>query len=139
MLPEIVASWAPGRRFFNAYGPTEVTIGPALYPVECLSETATNVPIGRPISNIQIYLVDAHLQPVPIGVPGEVYIGGVGLARGYLNRPELTAERFIPHPFRAEPGGRLYRTGDLARYRLGGNIEFLGRMDHQVKLRGFRI
>ncbi|MGH8491179.1 MAG: amino acid adenylation domain-containing protein, partial [Gammaproteobacteria bacterium] len=137
--PEIVASWAPGRRFFNAYGPTEVTIGPALYPVERLSETATNVPIGRPISDIQIYLVDAHLQPVPIGVPGEVYIGGVGLARGYLNWPELTAERFIPHPFSAEPGGRLYRTGDLARYRPDGNIEFLGRMDHQVKLRGFRI
>ncbi|MGH8603217.1 MAG: amino acid adenylation domain-containing protein, partial [Gammaproteobacteria bacterium] len=137
--PEIVASWALGRRFFNAYGPTEVTIGPALYPVECLSETATNVPIGRPISNRQIYLVDAHLQPVPIGVPGEVYIGGVGLARGYLNRAELTAERFTPHPFSAEPGGRLYRTGDVARYRPSGNIEFLGRMDHQVKLRGFRI
>ncbi|MCX7595464.1 MAG: AMP-binding protein, partial [Fischerella sp.] len=97
------------------------------------------VPIGRPIANTQIYLLDTHLQPVPIGVPGELYIGGFGLARGYLNQPELTAQKFIPNPFSDEPNARLYKTGDLARYLRDGNIEFLGRIDHQVKLRGYRI
>src|SRR5437870_7132421 len=104
-----------------------------------VSASPQKVPIGHPIPNVQTYVLDKHLNPVPIGVPGELHIGGVGLARGYLNRPELTAEKFIAHPFSDEPGARLYKTGDLARYMPGGNIEFLGRMDHQVKIRGFRI
>ena len=87
------------------------------------------VPIGRPIANIQIYILDAQLQPTPLGVAGELHIGGIGVARGYLNRPELTAERFIPDPFRNEPGARLYKTGDLARYLPHGEIEYLGRLD----------
>ena len=137
--PDIVARWSSGRRFFNAYGPTEATVGPTWYLVRDTSERATNVPIGRPIANTQVYLLDPYLQPVPIGVAGELHIGGVGLARGYLNRSELTAERFIPDPFSDEPGARLYKTGDLARYRPDGNIDFLGRTDHQVKVRGLRI
>ncbi|HIP95963.1 MAG TPA: amino acid adenylation domain-containing protein, partial [Anaerolineae bacterium] len=143
---EIVTRWATGRRFFNAYGPTEATIGPTLGLIESVPEGVASVPIGCPVANTQVYLLDSHLQPVPIGVPGEVHIGGVGLARGYLNRPDLTAERFIPDPFTPLAGGgtggvgaRLYKTGDLARYLPGGNIEFLRRIDHQVKVRGFRI
>jgi hypothetical protein len=127
---------------FNAYGPTETTIGPSFFDTTELDPQSTNVPIGRPIANTQIYILDAQQQPVPLGVPGEIFIGGVGLARGYFNRPELTAERFMtwapPLPG-AMPRERLYRTGDLGRFRPDGNIEYLGRVDHQVKLRGLRV
>jgi len=133
---DLVARWGPGRRLFNEYGPTEATI--CATATEC-GESSRRPPIGRPIANTQIYLLDRHTQPVPVGVPGEVYIGGIGVARGYLNRPDLTAEQFIPHPFSTEPGGRLYKTGDVARYLPTGELEYLGRTDHQVKVRGFRI
>jgi amino acid adenylation domain-containing protein len=127
---------ARGSSLWNMYGPTETTIWSAVYPVD-LQERSIH--IGRPIANTQVYVLDRHLQPIPIGVPGELYVGGVGLARGYLHRPELTAERFIPNPFSTEPGARLYKTGDLVRYLPDGNLEFLGRLDDQIKLRGCRI
>lgn len=136
---EIVLRCYSGRNFYNAYGPTEATVGATLYHVKNVSENEENIPIGRPHANIQIYLLDQNLQPVPLSVPGELHIGGVCLARGYHNRPELTADKFIPNPFRDEKGGRLYKTGDLARYLEDGNIEFIGRIDHQLKIRGFRI
>jgi amino acid adenylation domain-containing protein len=130
---------APQTRLINEYGPTETVVGCCVYelsPGEIISEAT---PIGRPIANTQLYLLDQYLHPVPVGVVGELYIGGAGVARGYLKRPALTAERFIPDPFSGQPGRRLYKTGDLARYRPDGVLEFLGRRDHQVKLRGFRI
>jgi amino acid adenylation domain-containing protein len=120
----------------NLYGPTEAAIDVTFWACQPNSHDKI-VPIGRPIANTQIYILDKHLQPVPIGVGGELHIGGVGLARGYLNKPELTKEKFISSPF--ELGKYLYKTGDLARYRPDGNIEYLGRIDHQVKIRGFRI
>jgi acyl-CoA synthetase (AMP-forming)/AMP-acid ligase II/acyl carrier protein len=125
-------------RIINMYGPTETTVWSTSCPVDSQRDGAT-IPIGRPIANTEIYILDDQLQPVPRGVPGEILIGGAGVARGYLNRPELTAQRFVPNPFSALAGARLYRTGDLARYLPDGRIEFLGRLDHQVKLRGFRI
>jgi amino acid adenylation domain-containing protein len=128
----------PNSILLNLYGSSEVSADVTYY--ECLNkELGSEIPIGRPISNTQIYLLDSHLQPVPIGVQGELYIGGDGLARGYLNRPELTAEKFNPNHFAKQRGARLYRTGDLARYMPDGNIEFLGRLDNQVKIRGYRI
>ena len=133
---DLVEQWSVGRRFFNAYGPTESTVCASV--AEC-TNVNRNLTIGRPIANVQIYILDRHLQPVPIGVPGELHIGGAGLARGYLNRPELTAQKFIPNPFSKEEGSRLYKTGDLARYLPDGNIEFIDRIDNQVKIRGFRI
>jgi amino acid adenylation domain-containing protein/non-ribosomal peptide synthase protein (TIGR01720 family) len=128
-------------RLLNAYGPTEATITATLYDtaIEVRNRQAYSIPIGRPISNTLVYVLDAYQQPVPIGVAGELYIGGDGLARGYLNRPELTAEKFIPDPFSDKKGARLYKTGDLVRYLSNGNLEFLGRIDHQVKVRGYRI
>ena len=122
----------------NLYGPTEASIDVTFWNCQP-SISLRTVPIGHPIANTQIYLLDVLLQPVPIGVPAELYIGGDGLARGYFGKPELTAERFIPNPFSAQLGARLYRTGDLARYRPDGALEYLGRLDQQVKIRGFRI
>ena len=121
---------------WNMYGPTETTVWSALHQV---TSGTGPVFVGRPISNTQLYVLDSEMQPVPIGVPGELYIGGDGLARSYRNRPELTAEKFVPNPFSREDGARLYNTGDLARYRPDGNVELLGRRDHQVKIRGFRV
>ncbi|MGK4585151.1 non-ribosomal peptide synthetase [Kitasatospora sp. HPMI-4] len=136
---------SPGRRelpfrLVNNYGPTENT-------VVATSGTVTADPhghggqpdIGRPIAGVEVYVLDAELRPVPIGLPGELYLGGAGLARGYLDRPDLTADRFVPHPYGTEPGARLYRTGDLVRRRSDGTVDFLGRNDHQLKIRGFRI
>ena len=132
----LVASWAVGRRFFNAYGPTESTVCATVG--QCFKGTGAPA-IGRPIDNTQIYILDPYLQPVPIGISGELHIASVGLARGYLHHPNLTEEKFIPNPFSSQPGERLYKTGDLACYLPDGNIEFLGRIDNQVKIRGFRI
>ncbi|NCS09558.1 MAG: amino acid adenylation domain-containing protein, partial [Microcystis aeruginosa G13-07] len=126
---------AQNINFYNVYGPTECTVDSTIRLI-----TANLKPvIGRPIANVETYILDEYLQPVPVGVPGELHIGGAGLARGYLNHPELTSEKFIPHPFHQETESRLYKTGDLARYLPDGNIEYLGRIDNQVKIRGFRI
>ncbi|HKV32962.1 MAG TPA: MupA/Atu3671 family FMN-dependent luciferase-like monooxygenase [Pyrinomonadaceae bacterium] len=135
---EVLEKGRPGR-LLHVYGPTETTTFAMWHEVTSVVEHAHTVPIGHPLTNVQIYLLDEHLRPVPVGVPGGLYIGGSGLARGYLDRPALTAERFIPDPFSAEPGARLYQTGDLARFLTDGNVEFLGRSDQQVKIRGFRV
>ncbi|MEH2161155.1 MAG: amino acid adenylation domain-containing protein, partial [Nostoc sp.] len=124
------------QKLLHVYGPTENTTFSSWYLVQEVPANAITIPIGRPIANTQLYILDQYLQPVPVGVPGELHIGGVGLARGYLNRPELTEEKFIPNPFN---NSKLYKTGDLARYLPDGNIEYLGRIDNQVKIRGFRI
>jgi amino acid adenylation domain-containing protein/non-ribosomal peptide synthase protein (TIGR01720 family) len=125
-------------RLYNLYGPTEAAVDVTHWTCE-RGDARRSVPIGRPIANLRLHVLDAHLRPVPAGVPGELYIGGIGLARGYFHRPDLTAERFVADPVGTEPGARLYKTGDLARYLPGGEIEYLGRTDFQVKLRGFRI
>jgi len=130
----------PDTHIINGYGPTESTTFACCYAIDhLLPEDVRSIPIGHPISNTQVYVLDKNLQPVPIGIPGELYIGGPGLARGYLRRPDITAERFLPHPFSKKIGARLYKTGDLVRYRADSTIEFLGRLDAQVKIRGFRI
>ncbi|MDB9513950.1 amino acid adenylation domain-containing protein [Kamptonema animale CS-326] len=135
----------PPEHLIHVYGPTENTTFSAFYCVGDVPEQAASVPIGKPIANTQIYILDNYLQPVPIGIPGELHVGGDGLAEGYLNRPDLTAEKFIPNPFTANSelgelrDAKLYKTGDLARYLPDGNIEFLGRIDSQVKIRGYRI
>ena len=128
-----------GHRLINGYGPTENTTFTACHVMTGESGVGRSVPIGRPISNTRVYVLDRRRRPVPVGVAGELYIGGDGLARDYLNQPELTAEKFITDPFSDEPGARLYRTGDRVRYRADGTLEFLGRLDDQLKLRGFRI
>ncbi len=129
----------PGTRLINEYGPTETVVGCCMYEVPADFLIKGAVPIGRPIANTQLYVLDIHMQPVPVGMVGELYIGGVGVARGYLDRPDLTSAQFVPDPFSAEPGRRLYKTGDLVRYAPDGNLYFLGRFDHQVKIRGFRV
>lgn len=126
----------------NHYGPTETTVGSLVFPAHRESElrrVSRTVPIGRPIANTDVYILDERAMPVPPGVAGELHVGGMGVAVGYIGRPDLTDERFIPHPFSMEPGARLYKTGDLARYLPDGNVEFLGRRDDQVKIRGFRV
>jgi amino acid adenylation domain-containing protein len=134
----VLAHGAPGR-LLHMYGPAENTTYATWHLVERLEADEWTVPIGRPIANSTCYVLDAQGRPVPPGVPGDLHVGGDGLARGYLGRPDLTAERFVPHPFTDEPGARLYRTGDRVRQRPDGSLEFLGRFDHQVKVRGFRI
>jgi amino acid adenylation domain-containing protein len=129
----------PGCRLINGYGPTEGTTFSCCHTITRADAQGASIPIGKPISNTKVYLLDATHQPVPLGEAGELCVGGDGLARGYLNQPELTAEKFVPDPFSDEPGSFIYRTGDLARYRNDGTIEFLGRVDDQVKISGFRI
>jgi amino acid adenylation domain-containing protein len=134
---DTVARWSPGRRLLNAYGPTEASVYSTVF--DCAGAGDGPPPVGRPIANVRAYVLDARTTPVPLGGVGEVLLGGVGVARGYHGRPELTAERFVPDPFSGEPGARLYRTGDRGRLRAGGELEFLGRVDEQVKVRGFRV
>jgi amino acid adenylation domain-containing protein len=140
-LIETVRRLAPGCEIFNHYGPTETTVGTITFHVEegSIGEHAANIPLGRPIANAEIYLLDGELRPVVTGMLGELYIGGAGVARGYLSHPAMTAEKFVPNPFATQPGARLYRTGDLARYRPSGDIEFAGRADNQIKFHGYRV
>lgn len=136
---ELWRQYAPATRLINEYGPTETVVGCCIYEVAAEDASSGEIPIGRPINNTTLYVLDKHLRPVSVGVAGELYIGGLGVARGYVDRPELTAERFIPDLYGRTPGSRCYKTGDLARYRDDGVLEFLGRIDDQIKLRGYRI
>ena len=141
-LVKRIAEQGNGCKVINHYGPTETTIGSLTADVNqngARRQQSATAPIGRPIANTEVYVLDRHLKPAPVGVPGELYIGGTGLAQGYLKQPERTAERFVKHPFASDPEARLYKTGDLARYLPDGYVEFLGRTDHQVKIRGYRV
>jgi len=129
----------PNTQLINGYGPTENTTFTCCYPINIITDSQKSIPIGKPISNTQVYILDPNLQPVPVGVPGELYTGGAGVSRGYLNQPKLTKQSFIPNPFSSTSKDCLYRTGDLAKWQPDGNIEFLGRIDNQIKIRGFRI
>ncbi|HEX2078792.1 MAG TPA: amino acid adenylation domain-containing protein, partial [Longimicrobium sp.] len=133
---ELVERWAPGRRFFNGWGPTEVSVRSTAVQA---TDGTRPPPIGRPLGNVTHYVLDPAGRPVPVGVPGEIYVGGAGVTRGYLGRPALTAERYVPDPFAKRPGARMYRTGDKVRWRADGMLDFVCRMDGQVKVRGFRI
>ncbi|HEU5132811.1 MAG TPA: non-ribosomal peptide synthetase, partial [Pyrinomonadaceae bacterium] len=142
LLAETVKWWrehSPQTRLFNEYGPTETVVGCCVHEVQPETETIGSIPIGKPIDNTRLYILDETGQVVPLGVAGELYIGGAGVGRGYLHRPDLTAERFVPDAYSGLKGARLYRTGDLARYRADGVIEYLGRIDEQVKVRGYRV
>ncbi len=139
LQPELVSAFRqalPAASLWNTYGPTEATVQATFAPG---LQAEQRVPIGRPVANTQTYVLDRRMEPAPIGVAGELYIGGAGVARGYLQRPELTAEKFVPNPFSSQPGERLYKTGDLVRWLPDGNLEFDGRVDHQVKIRGYRV
>jgi len=137
--PAIAAQWVNNRHMINAYGPTEATVCASCYGFDTFDAESMSVPIGRAIDNARLYVLDGSMQPVPAGVPGELYIGGMGVARGYLNRPALTAEKFLPDPFSTEPGARMYASGDLVIINNEGRLVFLDRVDQQVKIRGFRI
>lgn len=142
LLAESLQIWrdlAPDTRIINEYGPTETVVGCCVYEVQPQDPTSGPVPIGRPIANTSLYVLDPSLRPVSSGEIGELYVGGAGVASGYLNRPELTAERFLPDPFSGVPGATMYKTGDLSRYRADGILEYLGRIDDQVKIRGYRV
>ncbi|MCW2985404.1 MAG: sypC, partial [Conexibacter sp.] len=139
VIARVMARAARPKQLLNGYGPTETTTFATTHAIGAPMEETRSIPIGKPIGNTRVYVLDAHQQLVPVGVTGEVYIGGAGVARGYLNRPALTAERFVPDPFSKAWGRRLYRTGDLARWRPEGTLEFLGRNDDQVKVRGYRV
>src|SRR6185369_9254523 len=132
-------SYSPQTRIINEYGPTETVVGCCVFEVRPGFNRHGAVPIGKPIANTQIYILDQRLEPVPQNVMGEIYIGGEGVARGYLGQADLTAERFIPNPYGTEPGSLLYRTGDLGRHRTKDGVEYCGRIDQQVKIRGYRI
>src|SRR6185369_4070466 len=137
--PDLVRRFSarlPRSGLHNLYGPTEASVDVSFWP--CPAEPAI-VPIGRPIANHRLHVVDRHTAPLALGAPGELLLGGIGLARGYLHRPDLTAAAFVPDPFSETPGERLYRTGDLARFLPDGTVHYLGRIDHQVKIRGVRI